>query len=69
MERIYRGDWQAVGEMVLASAGKLAKIGADFLICPDNTLHQALRHVEPRSPLPWLHSPRADVSSAAKPKL
>ena len=25
-----------------ASANKLAKIGADFLICPDNTIHQAL---------------------------
>ena len=55
MQPIYRGDWQAVGELMLASANKLAKIGADFLICPDNTIHQALRYVEPRSPLPWLH--------------
>jgi aspartate racemase len=50
-----RDDWQGVGELMLASAGKLAKIGADFLICPDNTIHQALPHVLPRSPLPWLH--------------
>lgn len=55
MKCIYRGDWQGVGELMLASANKLAKIGADFLICPDNTIHQALPHVEPRSPLPWLH--------------
>jgi aspartate racemase len=55
MKRIYRGDWQGVGEVMLASANKLAKIGADFLICPDNTMHQALTYVEPRSPLPWLH--------------
>lgn len=55
MERIYRGDWQGVGELMLASAEKLAAIGADFLICPDNTLHQALPIVQPRSPLPWLH--------------
>jgi aspartate racemase len=55
MQPIYRGDWQAVGELMLASAHKLAKSGADFLICPDNTIHQALRYVEPRSPLPWLH--------------
>jgi aspartate racemase len=40
---------------MLSSAHKLATIGADFLICPDNTIHQALPHVEPRSPLPWLH--------------
>lgn len=52
---IYRGDWQGVGELMLASANKLALIGAEFLICPDNTVHQALPYVEPRSPLPWLH--------------
>ncbi len=52
---VYRGDWQGVGELMLSSANKLAKIGADFLICPDNTIHQALPYVEPRSPLRWLH--------------
>ena len=55
MEPIYRGDWAAVGELMLASAEKLASIGADFVICPDNTIHQALPHIESRSPLPWLH--------------
>jgi aspartate racemase len=48
-------DWRGVGELMLTSANKLAKIGADFLICPDNTIHQALSYVLPRSPLPWLH--------------
>ena len=42
-----RGDWQGVGELMLASAHKLADIGADFLICPDNTIHQAFSIVEP----------------------
>ena len=42
MACIYRDDWQGVGEIMLASARKLAAIGAEFLICPDNTLHQAL---------------------------
>ena len=55
MKCIYRDDWQGVGELMLSSANKLAKIGADFLICPDNTIHQALPYVEPRSPLCWLH--------------
>src|SRR5687768_8855328 len=55
MECIYNDDWEGVGEIMLASANKLAKIGADFLICPDNTIHQALAHVQDRSPLPWLH--------------
>jgi aspartate racemase len=55
MNCIYRGDWQGVGDLMLSSANKLATIGADFLICPDNTIHQALPYIEPRSPLPWLH--------------
>jgi aspartate racemase len=57
-----REDWQAVAELMLASARKLASVGADFLICPDNTIHRALQYVEPRSPLPWLHI--ADVVAA-----
>lgn len=44
MERIYRGDWAGVADLMLDSAGKLARIGADFVICPDNTIHQALDH-------------------------
>jgi aspartate racemase len=55
VECIHKDDWMGVGELMLSSANKLAKIGADFLICPDNTIHQALSLVLPRSPLPWLH--------------
>jgi aspartate racemase len=33
----------------------LKRAGADFLICPDNTIHEAMPFVVPRSPLPWLH--------------
>jgi aspartate racemase len=33
----------------------LQRAGADFLICPDNTIHQAMPNVLPQSPLPWLH--------------
>ena len=52
---IDRDDWDGVGDLMLDSADKLAKAGADFLICPDNTIHQAFPYVQPRSPLPWLH--------------
>lgn len=55
MEHIDRDDWQGVAKLMLASAEKLASGGADFLICPDNTIHQALPSVRPKSPLPWLH--------------
>ncbi|MGY4831505.1 aspartate/glutamate racemase family protein [Sphaerotilaceae bacterium SBD11-9] len=50
-----RGDLDGVAELMLQSAHKLAAAGADFLICPDNTIHQAFEQVAPRSPLPWLH--------------
>jgi len=66
MGPIYRGDWAAVGEVMLASARKLAGAGASFLICPDNTVHQALPHVVPRSPLPWLHIAEVVAGEAAE---
>jgi aspartate racemase len=52
---IDRDDWAGVGELMLDSANRLAGMGADFLICPDNTIHQALPFIRARSPLPWLH--------------
>jgi aspartate racemase len=55
MEHIGRYDWQGVADLMLSSADKLAKAGADFLVSPDNTIHHAFELVVPRSPLPWLH--------------
>jgi aspartate racemase len=49
------GDWRGVADLMLSSASKLAAVGADFLICPANAMHQAMPYVLPRSPLPWLH--------------
>jgi aspartate racemase len=65
MDLIYRGDWEGVGEVMLDSARKLAGMGADFLICPDNTIHQALPYVMPRSPRPWLHIADAVMAEAS----
>ncbi len=61
-----RNDWQGVGELMLSSANKLAQIGADFLICPDNTIHQALPYVQSRSPLPWLHIAEVVAATAVE---
>jgi len=58
MKSIDRNDWTGVAKLMLSSAEKLAKAGADFLICPDNTVHQAFDLVEHRSPRPWLHIAR-----------
>jgi aspartate racemase len=59
-------DLPEVGELMLSSARKLAAAGADFLICPDNTIHQALGYVLPRSPLPWLHIAEVVSMEAAR---
>ena len=55
LPHIARNDWAAVGQLMLSSARKLASAGAELLICPDNTIHQAMPKVAPQSPLPWLH--------------
>ncbi len=55
MACIYRDDWGGVAALMLSSARKLAGAGATFLICPDNTVHQAFAEVEAASPLPWIH--------------
>ncbi len=52
------GDLRGVADLMLQSAEILAGAGADFLFCPDNTIHDAYAHVAPRSPLPWLPVPR-----------
>ena len=55
MKYISSGDWDGVADLMLFSSEKLYKIGADFLITPDNTIHQSFSSVIKRSPLPWLH--------------
>ncbi len=52
---IRAGDWRQVAGLMLSSVHILAQAGADFAICPDNTIHQALDLVVPNSPIPWLH--------------
>jgi aspartate racemase len=55
MKLIRRGDWKGVAGLMLSSSEKLYKAGADFLISPDNTIHQAFSFVVEKSTLPWLH--------------
>jgi aspartate racemase len=66
LQSIDAGDWAGVAELLLRSAEKLAKAGADFLICPDNTLHQAFDLIEHRSPRPWLHIAREVATEARR---
>jgi aspartate racemase len=66
MSCIYASDWPGVADLMLSSAEKLAQAGADFLICPDNTIHQAFDLVEHRSPRPWLHIAQEVANEACR---
>jgi aspartate racemase len=48
-------DWHGVADLMLSSVKKVAQVGADFAICPDNTIHQAFELIVEESPIPWLH--------------
>ena len=54
-ESVAARDWESVASLLLESARKLAGAGADFLICPDNTLHRSYDLIAEASPLPWVH--------------
>ena|SRR5690242_1454039 len=64
MDPIGAGQWDSAAQLILESARKLADAGADFLICPDNTAHQAIDLIAGKSPRPWLHI-AAEVAAAA----
>lgn len=55
MAHIRADHWTGVADLMISSVRKLAEIGADFAICPDNTIHQAYQLVVDKSPIPWLH--------------
>lgn len=55
MVHIRSGNWQEVAQLMLSSVHKLSAIGAQFAICPDNTIHQAFDLMISDSPIPWLH--------------
>jgi aspartate racemase len=49
------GDYAAVADFILESAKVVARAGADFAICPDNSCHLAWKYFIDRSPIPFLH--------------
>jgi len=55
VDALERDDLPGVAQLMLHSAHRLAAAGADFVICPDNTIHAAFALMRDASPLPWLH--------------
>jgi aspartate racemase len=58
------GDLKKVAGLMVDSARRLAAAGADFVICPDNTIHSAMPWVHDVSPIPWLHIAEVVASEA-----
>jgi aspartate racemase len=46
MRCLSRLDWDGVAGLLLESAEKVARAGADFAICPANTAHEAFKFYE-----------------------
>ncbi|MCD4706536.1 MAG: amino acid racemase [Candidatus Sabulitectum sp.] len=66
MIAIRSGNWRQVADLMLSSTKKLKNCGADFVISPDNTIHQAFSIVKAESPIPWIHIADAVASQALK---
>ena len=66
MVHIHSGNWPGVAQLMISSARKLSDIGADFAVCPDNTIHQVFDLVMAESPIPWLHIAEAVADEAKK---
>jgi aspartate racemase len=50
-----RGDYPLIRTLLARSVDRLARAGADFFVCPDNTAHIALEEPGDELPLPGLH--------------
>lgn len=59
------GDHSTVRATLATSAQRLARAGADFFACPDNTAHMALEVPGPDLPLPGLHIAQVVADQAA----
>jgi aspartate racemase len=66
MHHIENDRWDEVGRLLLSSAANVVKAGAELLVCPDNTAHQALDLVRAQSPVPWLHIAEEVAAVAAQ---
>ena len=60
-----RADYQSVRATLAVSVDRLARVGADFFACPDNTAHIALEQPGASLALPGLHIAEVVADQAA----
>jgi aspartate racemase len=59
------GDHSSIRATLAVSVERLARAGADFFVCPDNTAHMALERPGAELPLPGLHIAEVVADRAA----
>ena len=62
-------DWEGLAELLLRSGEIVAGAGADFIICPCNTVHEAFNFMTSRSSIPWLHIVEVVADAAAAQRM
>ncbi len=60
------GGYQSIRATLAESAERLARAGADFFVCPDNTAHMALEQPGDPLALPGLHIAEVVAAQAAR---
>jgi aspartate racemase len=60
------GDYASIRATLSVSVERLARAGADFFVCPDNTAHMALEHPGGDLALPGLHIVEVVADRAAR---
>lgn len=60
------GEHQSIRATLATSAERLARSGADFFVCPDNTAHMALEQPGDPLALPGLHIAEVVAAQAAR---
>jgi aspartate racemase len=60
------GDYDSIRATLAVSAQRLARAGADFFVCPDNTAHMALEQPGDELALPGLHIAEVVAEQAAR---
>jgi aspartate racemase len=69
MQHVVAAEWEEAADVLRSSAEKLAAVGAELIISPDNTLHQAVDLVRSHSPIRWLHIAEEVAAVAADRRL
>ncbi|GJM18900.1 MAG: aspartate racemase [Phycisphaeraceae bacterium] len=55
VDAVRRDDWREVGRLLRESCDKLAGVGAQVIVAPDNATQHGVHLAEVGSPVPWLN--------------